>query len=133
MQEDELTAPSTPPLAATRMQRVWPVAFVAAMCVLGLLIFLKAWGHWESTNRLQFISYLTLAVLASGLKVGLPSLRGTMSVAFLFTLIGIEELSLPETLVIACTGTLVQCLWQAKRRPKPVQLAFNVACSALVA
>src|ERR1700736_5440385 len=99
MRQDNPTPASAPISAAagSRMQRVLPVAFVASVCVLGAFIFLKAWGHWDSTNRLQFICYLTLAVLASGLKVGLPALRGTMSVAFLFTLIGIEELSLPET------------------------------------
>src|ERR1700682_965795 len=135
MPQDEPSPASTPPPASAggRMQRVWPMAFVASMCVLGAFIFLKTWGHWDSANQLQFICYLTLAVLASGLKVGLPSLRGTMSVAFLFTLIGIEELSLPETLVIACASTLVQCLWHAKRRPKLIQITFNVACIAVAA
>jgi diguanylate cyclase (GGDEF)-like protein/putative nucleotidyltransferase with HDIG domain len=115
------------------MQRIRQVAFVTSMCVLGVFIFLKTLDRWDSANRLQFICYLTLAVLASGLKVGLPALRGTMSVAFLFTLIGIEQLSLPETLVIACTATLVQCLWHTKRRPKLVQVLFNVACIAVAA
>ena len=115
------------------MRHVRQVAFVASMCVLGAAIFLKTWGQWHSVNRLQFACYLGLAVLASGLKVGLPALRGTMSVAFLFTLIGIEELSLAETLIIACASTLVQCFWQAKRRPKLIQIAFNVASIAVAA
>src|SRR5713226_6686043 len=122
MRQDDSTPASTPPSAAagSRMQRVGPVAFVLSMCVLGVLVLLKAWGHWDPANRLQLVCYLTLALLASGLKVGLPALRGTMSVAFLFTLIAVEELDLPQTLVIACASTLVQCLWQAKRRPKLV-------------
>ena len=36
-----------------------------------------------------------------------------MSVNFLFILLGVLELSLPETLVIGCTATLVQSVWQA--------------------
>ncbi|MDP8980341.1 MAG: diguanylate cyclase [Acidobacteriota bacterium] len=115
------------------MQPVWPVVFVACICLLGVFVFLKAWGQWNLENWLQFVCYLILVMVASGLKVGLPSLRGTMSVAFLFTLIAVEELNLPQTLVIACTATLVQCLWQAKRRPKPVQVGFNVACIAIAA
>ena len=35
----------------------------------------------------------------------LPGIDGTMSVNFLFILLGVMELSLPETLVIGCTAT----------------------------
>src|SRR6266404_2782535 len=135
MRQGDTTPASTPVSAGAGgwMQRVLPVVFVASMCVLGGFVVLKSWDHWNSANRLQFVCYLTLAVLASGLKVGLPALRGTMSVAFLFTLIGIEELGLPETLVIACASTLVQCLWHAKRRPKLIQVVFNVASIAIAA
>jgi len=39
-----------------------------------------------------------------------------MSVAFLFVLIGIIELSLPEALVLSVAGSLIQCYWGAKKR-----------------
>ena len=54
---------------------------------------------------MRFFCYLAVAVLASGLKVQLPGIDGTMSVNFLFILLGVLELSLPETLVIGCTAT----------------------------
>jgi len=44
---------------------------------------------------------LVVAVLASSLKIRLPGLDGTMSVNFLFILLSILELNLPETLVLA--------------------------------
>src|SRR5438309_2287142 len=50
-----------------------------------------------------------------------------MSVNFLFILLGVMELSLPETLLIGCTASLVQSLWHARKRLDPVKVIFNVA------
>jgi diguanylate cyclase (GGDEF)-like protein/putative nucleotidyltransferase with HDIG domain len=60
------------------------------------------------------------------LKVQLPGIDGTMSVNFLFILLGVVELSLGETLVIGCTATLVQSVWQARNRLDPIKVVFNV-------
>src|SRR5207302_9851792 len=68
--------------------------------------------------------------LASTLKVSLPGFTGTMSVIFLFILIGIRELGLAETILMSCLGVFVQCYWNAKAKPKPVQVLFNVASMA---
>ena len=57
----------------------------------------------------------------------LPGIDGTMSVNFLFILLGVLELSLPETLVIGCTASLVQSVWQTRKRLDPVKVLFNVA------
>ena len=76
---------------------------------------------------MRFFFYLAVAILASGLKVQLPGIDGTMSVNFLFILLGVLELSLPETLVIGCLASLVQSVWQARKRLDPVKVLFNVA------
>src|SRR5260370_7227405 len=95
--------------------------FVAATTALGVMVLAIALGHWQSANLLRFSCYLLVAVLASALKVRLPGIEGTMSVNFLFVLLGILELSLPETLIIGCASPLVQCFWQALHKPLPVQ------------
>ena len=82
--------------------------------------------RWESHDSLRFACYLVVALLASGLKVQLPGIDGTMSVNFLFILIGILELSLPETLLIGCASGLVQCLWNTRTAPAPIKVIFNV-------
>ena len=74
--------------------------------------------------------YLAVALASSGLKINLPSVTGTMSMNFLFVLIGVAELSLGETLVMGCLGILVQSTFHAKKRPRTVQVAFNVASMA---
>ncbi len=61
------------------------------------------------------------------LKFRLPGIEGTYSVSFLFTLIGIAEFTLPETLVATCLGALIQCVWKAKNRPSIIQILFSIA------
>ncbi len=82
--------------------------------------------RWQSNDLLKFACYLLIATVAATLKVRLPGIEGTMSVHFLFVLLGVMELSLPETLVIGCAAALVQSLWKPKQRPEPVKVIFNV-------
>jgi hypothetical protein len=63
---------------------------------------------------------------ASRLKVNLPGITGTMSVNFLFLLLGVLELSLPETMAWAARQS--SCSVLTASRPNPIQVAFNV-CS----
>ena len=103
--------------------RVFIVGLALAACAC--LIFASA--HWQSSNPVKFSCYLIAALLASSLKVSLPGIEGTLSVNFLFTLLGILELSLPETLLIGLASTLGQFYWRPARQPKPVQLIFNLS------
>jgi diguanylate cyclase (GGDEF)-like protein/putative nucleotidyltransferase with HDIG domain len=102
-------------------------AFVGVTSLLGAVTLAYAFLHWQSTDLARFGCYLAIAVLASGLKVQLPGIDGTMSVNFLFILLGVMELSLPETLAIGCTASLVQSVWQTRKRLDPFKVVFNVA------
>src|ERR1700728_3167399 len=102
-------------------------AFIAILALAGVLCFVLAFRHWQSSDPLKFACYLIAALLASSLKVTLPGIEGTLSVNFLFTLLGILELSLPETLLIGLASTLAQFYWRPARQLKPVQLIFNVS------
>ena len=101
--------------------------FISAMALAGSCCFALAFSHWHSSDPLKFVCYLIAALLASSLKVTLPGIEGTLSVNFLFTLLGILELSLPETLLIGLASTLAQFYWRPARQLKPVQLIFNVS------
>src|ERR1700730_9827244 len=79
----------------------------------------------------RYFSYLLLAVLASTMKVRLPGITGTMSVNFLFILIGIADFTLAETLTMGCVAILVQCIWRTRKRPTVVQVVFNIAALAI--
>ncbi len=102
-------------------------AFIAGMALAGSVVLALAFSHWQTSDLVKFVCYLIAALLASSLKVGLPGIQGTLSVNFLFTLLGILELSLPETLTLGLASTLAQFYWKPARRVKPVQLIFNLS------
>ncbi len=102
-------------------------AYIASMTLAACVCFGLSFMHWQSSDPLKFVCYLIAALLASSLKVILPGIQGTLSVNFLFTLLGILELSLPETLLIVLACTLGQAYWRPAKQVKLVQLAFNWA------
>ncbi len=104
--------------------------FIAWVGLGGLLVLGDGLVNWASHDRAQFVSYLAIAVIASRMKVKLPGIAGTMSVNFLFILLGVMELGYGETLAIAFAATLAQCLFAD--RPRIFQVFFNV-CSVTVA
>ena len=104
--------------------------YIASMWVAGLAAIALAILKWECQDPVRFAAYFVLALLASGLKIYLPGIRGTMSVNFLFILIGILDLSFAETILIGCAATLVQSFYHAKLRPSLIHSSFSVASMA---
>src|SRR5271157_1656641 len=102
-------------------------AYVSGVIVAGAIALVPALLHWNTPHPRRFLLYLVLAMLASMLKMRLPGIDGTYSVSFMFILMGIVYLSLPETLVIGCAGALVQTTLTTKYRPTVVQVLFNMA------
>src|SRR5271157_4931109 len=86
---------------------------------------------WHSDDLPRFLCNLVVCALVSGLKVNLPGIKGTMSVNFLFILVGVSQMSLGETMALGCVGTLVQCIWKAKNPVKPIRLLFSVSSMAI--
>ena len=82
--------------------------FIATTAALGMGALAYALLHWQSVDLARFFCYLLIAVLASSLKIQLPGIDGTMSVNFLFILLSVLELNLPETMVLGCTATLMR-------------------------
>ena len=103
--------------------------FISLVVIAGLATLLYGGVHQSSKNIAEFICYLGIAILASRLKVNLPGITGTLSVNFLFILIGILELSFSETLILGAVSMLAQCLYP--ERPKALQVTFNVCAGCL--
>jgi diguanylate cyclase (GGDEF)-like protein/putative nucleotidyltransferase with HDIG domain len=104
-------------------------SFIAVVVLCGISVLTYSVLHGKSENPVKFFCYLVVALAASRLKVNLPGITGTMSVNFLFLLLGVVELSLPETMALGCAAVVVQCF--DRERPVPVQVAFNVCSTAL--
>ncbi|MFZ0320236.1 MAG: HD domain-containing phosphohydrolase [Candidatus Sulfotelmatobacter sp.] len=109
----------------TRNRQLGARVFIAGMALAAAVIAGLAFPHSHSDEPLKFACYMAAALLASPLKVSLPS--GTLSVNFLFTLLSILEMSLPETLLIGLVSTLGQFYWRPARRLHFVQLVFNLS------
>jgi diguanylate cyclase (GGDEF)-like protein/putative nucleotidyltransferase with HDIG domain len=106
-------------------------AFIWLIAFMGVAEMLAGALQWQTNDAQRFICYLAVALASSLLKVSLPGITGTLSLNFLFVLIGIVELSVSEILIVASSATLVQCLWRAKERPKIAQVVFNMASVAI--
>ena len=100
--------------------------FIGATAALGMSALAHVLWHWQSVDLTRFFCYLLVAVLASSLKIQLPGIDGTMSVNFLFILLSVLELNLPETMVLGCTATLAQCLLGTRQKLVPIKIVFNV-------
>ena len=100
--------------------------FIGATAALGMSALAYALWNWQTVDLTRFVCYLLVAVLASSLKIQLPGIDGTMSVNFLFILLGVLELNLPETLILGCTATLAQCVFGSRQKLVPVKIVFNV-------
>src|SRR5437588_10102683 len=100
--------------------------FIALVLATGAVSFTYGMTQWKSHDPWQFICYFLIAILASALKVTLPGIDGTMSVNFLFVLLGVQQLGLPETLVMGCFSALVQNVCNQKVTPRPIQIFFNI-------
>jgi len=99
----------------------------AGIAAMASAFLASSWTH----NLLRFATYFLLSLLAATLKLRLPGLTGTMSIGFVFVLLGISELSLPQTMLMGCAGVVLQCLWRTKTRPAPVQVLFSVSAVAI--
>jgi hypothetical protein len=96
--------------------------------VAGLLLSATFIGAgWAVPETPRFLILLVLTSLAAILKVKLPTIEGSMSVLFVFLLIGVATMSLAQTLVLSSVATLLQCVWKPKRTLQPIQVLFNVA------
>jgi diguanylate cyclase (GGDEF)-like protein/putative nucleotidyltransferase with HDIG domain len=104
-------------------------AFVGLVIAVGMVSLLQAAAHQNSLNIAEFICYLGIAILASRLRVTLPGITGTLSVNFLFILVGVAELSYSEAITLGAVSMLAQSLYP--NRPRAFQLTFDVCAGAV--
>ena len=101
---------------------------VAIMTALAGAILAIAASRWDPENLGHFVLFFALAMVGSAMKIRLPGFKTTISINFVFILIGLAWFSFGETVLIGLGGALVQSLWKVQTRPKPVQVLFNAAC-----
>jgi diguanylate cyclase (GGDEF)-like protein/putative nucleotidyltransferase with HDIG domain len=98
-------------------------AYIGSILLLGAACMVCA--DWRLLGPAKFLGFLCAAVVASGLKVNLPGILGTLSVNYLFILVAILDMTSGEAIAIGCCSALVQCLWRPKNGFRPLQAAFS--------
>jgi len=107
------------------------LVYIASIIATGLGTLIYDVSHWQSGSLPRLFLYTLVTIAGSLMKIRLPGITGTMSVYFFFLLVGLTQLPLPEILVVGMSAVLVQCFWQARKRPKPVQVLFNLGSTAI--
>jgi diguanylate cyclase (GGDEF)-like protein/putative nucleotidyltransferase with HDIG domain len=105
--------------------------FIATIGLAGLSGMVLTFHSWTPEPQPRFILYLLLALAGSSMKVAFPGVEGTVSVNFVFIMLGLMELTVPETLFLAVASAAAQTRWDAKGRLRLVPLLFNTSCIAL--
>ncbi len=106
-------------------------AFIALISVLGLGAAVYASAEWSSSGLAVFATIFTFCVATSQLRVVLPGVDGNLSLSYVFLVWGIARLGLGETILMGCVSALVQSYWRCQKKPRPVQIVFNLALTSL--
>lgn len=112
----------------------WKAKGYITLIVLGGLTTLAELPlYWRCDDLLRFIVFTALALMTSAWKVALPGVKGTMSVNFLFVLVGTAQLSAGETLLMSVLAVVAQYFYRikAKGSDRLIQAAFNVSSVAI--
>ncbi len=100
--------------------------FAIAVIVAGafaLAMALRGWAGPDWTLAL----YVTLAVASSAIKIRLGGVAAYFTPNFLFLLAGVAYFTLPETVIACFAAGLGMSFLNCRKKPVPIQVAFNAA------
>jgi hypothetical protein len=98
---------------------------VASLCALSFGVV-----RWQTQAWPQLLLLMATAALSSRLKVKLPGMTSSMSGNLPVILLGVTQLGLFASLVVAVTAAIAQSYTSGGNKTKPIQFVFN-ACTLL--
>jgi len=98
---------------------------VASLCALSFGVV-----RWQSQAWPQLTLLMAAAALSSRLKVKLPGMSSSMSGNLPVILLGVTQLGLFASLLVAVTAAVAQSYSSGGNKTKPVQFVFN-ACTLM--
>ena len=98
------------------------------LCVFAAasLVIVSALLEWHGADLLKLTIWIALAALAGTVKVRFPGIETSYSFGYIVVLAAMGMLSFPEAVLVSMVTALVQCYWHASKRPRTVQVLFNV-------
>ena len=97
----------------------------ASLCALSFGVV-----RWQAQAWPQLVLLLAAAALSSRFKVKLPGMTSSMSGNLPVILLGVTQLGLFASLLVAVTAAIAQSYSSGGNKTKPVQFVFN-ACTLL--
>ena len=98
---------------------------VASLCAVSFSVV-----RWQTQAWPQLLLLLAAAALSSRFKVTLPGMTSSMSGNLPVILLGVTQLGLFASLLVAVTAAIAQSYSSSGNKTKPIQFAFN-ACTLL--
>jgi hypothetical protein len=98
---------------------------VASLCALSFGVV-----RWQAQAWPQLVLLLAAAALSSRFKVKLPGMTSSMSGNLPVILLGVTQLGLFASLLVAITAAIAQSYSSGGNKTKPIQFVFN-ACTLL--
>jgi hypothetical protein len=98
---------------------------VASLCALSFGVV-----RWQTQAWPQLLLLMAAAALSSRLKVKLPGMTSSMSGNLPVILLGVTQLGLFASLLVAITAAIAQSYTSGGNKTKPIQFVFN-ACTLL--
>jgi hypothetical protein len=98
---------------------------VASLCALSFGVV-----RWQTQAWPQLMLLLAAAALSSRFKVKLPGMTSSMSGNLPVILLGVTQLGLFSSLLVAVTAAIAQSYTSGGNKTKPIQFVFN-ACTLL--
>jgi len=102
-------------------------AYISWVAAAGSVAIAAAVSECQFSHPVRFPIYFALAVLVAMVKIRFTDVTGTFSCSSLFIILGLAELDITETMLIACGAAAAQTLLNTKDKPNLVQLVFNIA------
>src|SRR5258708_15947135 len=85
-------------------------AYIATIAAVATTVLTVVAVRWNPENLGRFFLFFALAMVASAMKIRLPGFKTTISINFVFILIGIALFTFAKTVLIAFRRSLVPSL-----------------------
>jgi putative nucleotidyltransferase with HDIG domain/diguanylate cyclase (GGDEF)-like protein len=105
--------------------------YITVILMLGASVVALTFSSWQLNDPVRFACYFLLGITASVLKVTVPGFAGRMPFNFVFILIALVQLTLPETLLLGCTMVLIECIWRPNGRTTLMEVSFSLSKMAV--
>ena len=99
--------------------------FITAVILAGNVVLGTGLSTWRETDLARLLTYALICVVASRMKIRLPSARGILPAGFAIVFLAIVELSLTGALLLGVVSVVSQSFFP--KRSKNYQIVFSVA------